>query len=82
MAILSSVDLGAIRRDLEDEAIPINYTKGPINAAIQAIEDSFETTCKTALNNAIETAAPGAFTAAQKRAMVKRYLWLKFLRGG
>lgn len=82
MAILASPEFGAIRRDLEDEAIPINYQKAQVNTALQAIEDSFETTCKTALNSAIETAAPGVFTAAQKRAMVKRYLYRKFQRGG
>lgn len=82
MAMLTSPELGAIRRDLEDESIAITYQKAQVNAAIQAIENSFETTCKAALNNAIETAAPGVFTAAQKRAMVKRYLYRKFQRGG
>jgi len=78
MAVLADMTLSGLRRVCQAGG----WSKAQINAALQAIEDTFEGPGRTALNNAIETAAPGIFDANQKRALVKAYLLAKFNLGG
>ena len=77
MATISTPHLVACRRGLERSGNPINYNKTQINAAIQAIEDRFEAT-RSGFNTAIEGAAPGIFSAAQKRQLFAYWASIKF----
>lgn len=79
MAILTSAEKAAIRQEYIKTLATVNITKIPINAALQAIEDWFEAN-RASLGAAIETAAPGVFTAAQKKNLVKFWLLSKFSR--
>jgi len=80
MAVLSSLDLAELRRDVAPNT-NVNYPKATINAAFQAIEDWFEAN-RASLGSAIDTAAPGVFNAARKQILVKYWLEQKFERGG
>ena len=80
MAILSPADLATIRRAVTSEG-EVNWTKPVINAALQAIEDQWEAD-RPRFANAIETAAPGVFTNAQKNRLGKHWLTVKFRLGG
>ena len=72
MAILTTEQLVSQRNECERSGIGINYTKAQVNAALQAVEDRLTSAgTKTALSADIETAAPGVFTAAQKREIVR-----------
>jgi hypothetical protein len=83
MALLTSDQLAALRRQCARGEIPVNYTKAQINAALQAIEDTFESAAlQNAISNAINTAtSPLVLTAAQKRVLVKHWLASRFERG-
>lgn len=83
MAILTSEELQEIRHGCDrDKQIPVDYTKAVINAAIQAIEDWFETS-RTSISQAINTAtSPITLTAAQKKEIGKHWLRRKAQRGG
>ena len=82
MAILTSEEVTTIRRLCADELGTVNYTKPQVNAAIQGVEDWFETN-RSSLVVAIN-AATGQFIfiPAQKRAILKYWLRQKFERGG
>jgi hypothetical protein len=70
------------QRYAADNAVAV-YTKATLNAAIQAIEDTFETTVRAAFSTAINTAtAPTVLTNAQKKRLVALYLGQKMSREG
>lgn len=71
MAILTADQLQEFRAACALE-MDVRYNKSTINAVMQAIEDLFET-------NAFS--APIVFTAAEKRALVKFWLYSRFRRG-
>jgi len=77
--VLTAIQLAAIRQDFVATLTIINKTKPQINVALQAIEDWFEAN-RAALGAAIEAAAPGQFTGAQKLKLVKFWLRSKFDR--
>jgi hypothetical protein len=79
MAILTPTQLAALRQECARAAQVVTWDRPTVNAALQAIEDWFEAN-RAALGAAIEAAAPGAFTNAQKRALVKFWLFSKFGR--
>ena len=77
MSLLSAIELAALRQSCARDQPTVNYTKPQINAALQAVEDTFEGLRPT-LNTAINTAtAPLVLTAAQKRLLVKFWLQQK-----
>lgn len=55
---------------------PVRWTKGEAHAALQAIDDLVESN-RAAINNAIESAAPGVFTADEKLLLIKAWAVLK-----
>jgi len=85
MAVLTGPQLDNVRHafaeELRSDGIP--WTRAKLNAAIQAIEDVFESgALQTAISNAINTAtSPAVLTGAQKRALVKFWLRSRFDRG-
>ena len=81
MAILAADDLTTLRAEVAADQGVIAHTKPQINAAFQAIENWYEAN-RASLGTAIEAAAPGVFTAAQKRRLGKYWLRLKFQTGG
>ena len=54
-----------------------NYQESNAWAAIQAIDATFEGGGKTALNNAVEGAAPGAFNVSQKKKLLAAWMFWK-----
>jgi hypothetical protein len=54
-----------------------NYTKGDLNAAIDACENRYETDKSTWASD-METAAPGEFDAAEKRRIAACFFEHKF----
>lgn len=85
MATLNDSQLSEVRRAVSSERPTVDYTKAQINAAVQAIEDYFETTARSGLNTAINGATQPlgiTLTNGQKQALVKFYLRQKFERGG
>jgi len=82
MATLTAPQLAELRRGIAPDVAAVNFNKPQVNAALQAVEDWFETTARTEIGAAIETAAPGVFTNAQKRVIAKYWLRQKFDRGG
>ncbi len=68
---LTDGQFGFVRRRLRPYYNgPINVTKPDVNAAIQAVYDRMDAvSTRQAIGSDIETAAPGAFTAAQKVAI-------------
>lgn len=81
MAIMTPDELADLRRNCARERATVDYTKPQINAALQAIEDWWEAN-RAALGAAIEAAAPGVFSPAEKRRLAKHWLAHKFARGG
>lgn len=82
MATITAGELLTMRRRAAEGAATQGWTKAQVNAALQAIEDLMETTGRTAINNAIEGAAPGVFSGAQKRLLFAAYCEYKFGKGG
>lgn len=79
MATLSAAELGEIRKKLA-RGVTVMWSTPQANAALQAIEDYFEDTAKAGLNSAIEGAASGVFTAAQKKKLVAFFILQKSRR--
>lgn len=50
------------------------WTKPQVNAALDALDDWFETSGRAAAGAAIEAAVPGVFTGPQKRVIGKYWL--------
>jgi hypothetical protein len=77
MAVLSPDELTKIRQECA-KRVPVNYTKAQLNAAVQAVEDWFETN-RSSLSAVINNAtSPLTLTAGQKRALVAFWLESKF----
>lgn len=77
----STDDLTRFRRWMADQVQasgPVHYTKADVHAALQAIDTLVENN-RSAINNAIESAAPGVFTAEEKLLLVKIWARLKGL---
>ena len=85
MAILTAVELASHRAKLYEDIAEgnRNFIKPQCNAAFQAIEDWFTSSAQqSAISLAINAATtPFVFTAAQKRFLVKAWLFMRFLRG-
>ena len=81
MAILTAQQIDEVRQAYEHGVADV--LKPKLNAAIQAIEDTFAAgAVQTAISNAINTAtSPAVLTAAQKRLLVRWWLQSKFSRG-
>lgn len=75
MAVISAAQLTPLRQEAERGVGTVPWTKPQINAALQAVEDHFESV-KSGFVTAIETAVPGVFSLAQKREIVK--FWLRY----
>lgn len=80
MAILDGYDMSRIRQRIAKET-DVTWLKPQINAALQAIEDKWEAD-RAGYAAAIEAAAPGVFTLAQKKLLGKHWLQLKSSKGG
>lgn len=81
MAVLTALRLTAIRHGCAEE-VSVTYTKPVLNAAAQAVEDWLEAN-RPSLSTAINAAtAPVILTPAQKQAVVKHWLAVKFAMGG
>jgi hypothetical protein len=83
MATISSADLSAARRAVcnSDEALS-NRQKGVLNAAFQAIEDTWQAN-QAAFSAAINAAtSPVVLTAAQKKLIGREWAAWKFRIGG
>jgi hypothetical protein len=75
MAIISVSDLASLRqRCAADATGGVTWTKAQVNAAVQALEDWFDTTGRAGAAAAIESAAPGVFTNTQKKLIGKYWL--------
>lgn len=77
---LSVADLATLRQEFAYQHLPSAHTKADVNTALNAIENLFETQARSAFGNAIESAVPGTFTAAEKKTLVKFWLRSKFGR--
>ncbi len=82
MAALTDLEKAFLRRRMSSGGATVNWTKPQVNDALQAIEDYIETTAKPGISAAIETAAPGVFSAAEKKLLVARYLKQKAPKDG
>lgn len=80
MATLTATQLAELRRGCAGAVVAVNYTRAQINAGLQAIEDYYETTARAGFGSAIEAAAPGVFTNAQKKQLGKFWLFQKYGR--
>jgi len=71
----------AAARKAAELGVPVTWVKAQIHDAGQAIEDVLSSSAvQTALNNAIEGAAPGLFSVAQKKWLVALVMELKHTR--
>ena len=78
MATLTPTERAELRRDVVRGDSPIDFDKGTINAALQAVEDWFEGERAT-VSAAIDAAtSPYVFSNARKKKLVRFYLKLKF----
>ena len=76
MAILTVSQLTDLRQRVAATITP-DFTKAQINAALQGLEDWYEASGRSAAAAAIETAAPGVFTNAEKKLLGKYWLLQK-----
>ena len=68
MATLTSSELTLLRLVKANDKEASSWTKAQIYAAFQAVETRLEASAtQTAISGDIETAAPGVFSAPQKR---------------
>jgi hypothetical protein len=82
MAVLAAVQLAEVRQKIAAQHAVVTWNKTELNAALQAVENVFQGTGKTALNNAIETASPGVFDANQKKLLIAFYVFQAAQREG
>lgn len=73
-------DLAKLRQACQDIRANVNYTKPQINAVLSAAED-WLTANWASLRTAMEAAAPGVFTNAEKQAIAARWIVNKATRG-
>lgn len=85
MAVLNNDQLADARRKAEPDLSAlgtITHQKTAINAAFQAAENWWEDN-KASLNTAVNQAtAPITFTNAQKKILLRVWMWFKFFREG
>lgn len=68
MAIITNQKLAKHRQLIAKLTTFVTWTKPQINDSVQAVVDLLQSpSSRTAVNNAIEAAAPGVFTADQKK---------------
>lgn len=67
MAVLTTTELAELRNTVERHVSLINYDKTQINAAMQAIEDSFETSGDGILRGALNAALTPFVPIEQQR---------------
>jgi hypothetical protein len=77
MAILSPSELTDLRQRCAANVNTLSWTKAEVNAALQALEDWFDTSGRADAAAAMEAAAPGVFTNPQKRLIGKYWLLQK-----
>jgi len=82
MAIFTNTELAEMRLGLETVDGPIDTIKAEINAALQAIEDTYQSDCRLAWSNAIDAATTFNFTNAQKKLLGKWWMKKRFNLGG
>lgn len=82
MATITADELLTMRRRAAAATTTQTWTKAQVGAALQALEDLMESSGRTAINNAIEGAAPGVFSGAQKRLLFAAFCEFKFGKGG
>lgn len=85
MAQLTDAEKIKIRRAVARKAvamnIPVAWVKSELHDSVQAVEDVLSSAAlQTSINNAIEGAAPGLFTVAQKRWLVALAMEVKYTR--
>lgn len=87
MAVLTTAEKEALRQLAARGAV--SWTKAHIDAALDAIEAAVVSTSnvgnrslKTYIGNAVETAAPGVFSAGQKDNLFALWCRLNAQRGG
>lgn len=83
MATLDAATLTMLRQGVSSDIAGITWTKAQVNAAFQALEDTFSSAgVQNAFSSAIDTAlSPATATNAQKRALIKFWLRNRFERG-
>lgn len=82
MGVLTSGELTFCRQGAEAERT-FAHTKGTIDAALQAMEDEWETNTRTAMSSAIDTAiSPATMTNTEKKTVGKWWMRKKFDLGG
>jgi hypothetical protein len=68
MAVLTTQELQELRQRMAQGFVPVTWTKGSINAALQAVIDRLELpSTQNAISGDIEAVAPGVFNGTQKR---------------
>ncbi len=77
MALYSAMRLAQMRQDMASLGT-VTFVKADVNVAVQSIEDLMLGAGKTALFNAIESAAPGVFTNAQKGRLFRVWVIRRF----
>jgi hypothetical protein len=77
MAVLTPGQLTELRQFIAAGVATQSWTKLQVNAALQALENWYESSGRAAAGSAIETAAPGVFTNAQKKLLGKYWLLQK-----
>lgn len=85
MATLTDVEKLKIRRAAARKAVelgvPVVWVKAEMAGAAQAVEDVLDSAAlQTSINSAIEGAAPGLFSVAQKRWLVALVMEVKYTR--
>jgi hypothetical protein len=71
---LTSLELTDLRQQVAAATTSQSWTKPQVNAAIQALEDWWDTSGRAAAGAAIEAAVPGVFTNQQKKVIGKYWL--------
>ncbi len=80
MAVLTDAQKTELRQAVAALVATVPWNKAQVNAAVQALEDWYETSGRAAAGSAIETAVPGVFTAAQKKKIGAVWLLQKYYR--
>lgn len=83
MAVLTAAALAEMRQQNGQGVPNVRWVKPEINAALQAIEDSFENQGRAQMDGAINAAtAPFIFDAAEKNRLIAYWLRQKATREG
>ncbi len=74
----NATQLSDVRQRIAAIAVTQGWTRTQVNAAINAVDDWFETTGRQEATAAIEAAVPGVFTAQQKRWIGKFWMFTRW----